>query len=686
MNKPRTLMLFLLLLQGILTGIFTDTRLFPLVILLLALLAYIRPISVPLSKRQRLYGLLALGLFFTLKMRFFPMEFEGRFSPFPNNYELNYAAAQGLLLLQLFFMAWTPPGEEKSTSFFSLRYLFLMTAMAQFLLISDFVSKSALQRWAGLIGAGLFTLVFSAYIYAVTKDAYHIRGSLIRLLTCVILLCGSIIGGGFLAHTAGPNVMRLDAFFFQLIRPSIAPNGPGISERSTLQSISSTRGLNKNQVALRIKADSAPSYLRVRAFDLFDGRSWQSSLDASRQTPNKAPQEYPRDVNYFILRPENTESLTEMAVWPAAPSTSLITTINTYGIGADLPDLYVDPHDCCKVKRLSLNRPYRLLESARNDRTPPDAALRESYLQIPDSLSSEARARCLSVLEGAKTTDEKIRAVIGYFSSNYTYKMGITIPQGQDAISYFLLKQPPAHCEYFAAATALMLRLAGVPCRYTIGFALAEKNTAGGYWVARNRDAHAWVEAWSEEHGWIIVEATPAGGLPDNSGFGRLASLWDVLKFRLGAALAVIRKEGYHAITITCIALGRLLVATLPGRLILLTAALLLSIRFRKRLLTVRRTRKASPEDRQFAHLLARMDRQARRRGFIRPPHQTLKQFASHIRDTEAPDPWHIAAAEWYETCSRIRFDGTPADQAYSLLNNLFLAMRQADEVKKSET
>jgi hypothetical protein len=52
----------------------------------------------------------------------------------------------------------------------------------------------------------------------------------------------------------------------------------------------------------------------------------------------------------------------------------------------------------------------------------------------------------------------------------------------------------------------LLLRAAGIPSRYAVGFSCSERlNDA---WVARGRDAHAWTVAFVNDR-WISIDTTP---------------------------------------------------------------------------------------------------------------------------------------------------------------------------------
>ncbi len=107
------------------------------------------------------------------------------------------------------------------------------------------------------------------------------------------------------------------------------------------------------------------------------------------------------------------------------------------------------------------------------------------------------------------STSEKIEAVTNYFNNGFSYSLSL-LGKGEyeTSLGNFLLKQKKGFCEYYATATALLLRQLGVATRYAIGYAVAEKSSLEGKYVVRKRHAHAWAEAFVNDH-WVVVDTTP---------------------------------------------------------------------------------------------------------------------------------------------------------------------------------
>jgi protein-glutamine gamma-glutamyltransferase len=126
---------------------------------------------------------------------------------------------------------------------------------------------------------------------------------------------------------------------------------------------------------------------------------------------------------------------------------------------------------------------------------------------------------------------EAIAAVRGYLLGRFRYTRYLTGARpGRTALEEFLTATRAGHCEYFATATTLLLREAGVPARYAVGYAAHEWSRVENRWVVRARDAHAWTLAWVDG-GWIEVDTTPSSWIEAESGppsaWQPLSDLWE---------------------------------------------------------------------------------------------------------------------------------------------------------------
>lgn len=126
------------------------------------------------------------------------------------------------------------------------------------------------------------------------------------------------------------------------------------------------------------------------------------------------------------------------------------------------------------------------------------------------SLPPEERATLERIAAGlGLARGNAVPALTRYFQGfEYsTWREAGTAP-GMTALEDFLLRSKSGHCEYFAAATTLLLRAAGIPARYATGFAALEYSPLEGAWLVRARHAHAWARAWLGGR-WVDVDLTP---------------------------------------------------------------------------------------------------------------------------------------------------------------------------------
>jgi len=106
---------------------------------------------------------------------------------------------------------------------------------------------------------------------------------------------------------------------------------------------------------------------------------------------------------------------------------------------------------------------------------------------------------------------EAMRRVREFFAEKFQYASRLTeehaATRGESALARFLLHARSGHCEYFATATTLLLRHAGVPTRYAVGWSVQEGR--GKNYVVRDRHAHAWALVWDGQN-WLDLDTTPS--------------------------------------------------------------------------------------------------------------------------------------------------------------------------------
>lgn len=131
------------------------------------------------------------------------------------------------------------------------------------------------------------------------------------------------------------------------------------------------------------------------------------------------------------------------------------------------------------------------------------------YLAVPAIGNPQTREMVRQWQEKNLSSREKIAALFQNFNQRFTYTLTPQRLQG-DRIDQFLFMTREGFCEHFASATAYALRLAGIPTRVVGGYLGGEWNTYEKYMLVRQYEAHAWVEAWLDEEGWVRLDPTAA--------------------------------------------------------------------------------------------------------------------------------------------------------------------------------
>jgi hypothetical protein len=171
-------------------------------------------------------------------------------------------------------------------------------------------------------------------------------------------------------------------------------------------------------------------------------------------------------------------------------------------------------------------------------RGPDRDAVPLDYLRVPTELREalQMRFRFFSALRAqaqAENTGSPPAQRGAYAAAAQIVRMFHTFrtSEGEPAWEYSLTRRPETgpyalarfldadsaeaqrygHCEYYASAMCVLLRCFGVPCRLATGFA-ARLGDDGEYHVKQS-DAHAWVEVWFSDFGWLSFDPTPPAHL-----------------------------------------------------------------------------------------------------------------------------------------------------------------------------
>lgn len=94
-------------------------------------------------------------------------------------------------------------------------------------------------------------------------------------------------------------------------------------------------------------------------------------------------------------------------------------------------------------------------------------------------------------------------------TGGYTYTLDPGV-YGQHTADEFWFDRKEGFCEHIASSFVILMRAAGIPARVVTGYQGGELNGFDGYWIVRQRDAHAWAEVWLKGQGWVRVDPTSA--------------------------------------------------------------------------------------------------------------------------------------------------------------------------------
>lgn len=131
------------------------------------------------------------------------------------------------------------------------------------------------------------------------------------------------------------------------------------------------------------------------------------------------------------------------------------------------------------------------------------------YTQLPSETDERLGPKTAEITANASTPYEKASRIESWLESNKEYSLDVSQPPGDDVASEFVFEMDAGYCEYFATSMVAMLRSQDVPARYVVGYSSGQPAGENSYTV-RGMNAHAWVEVYFPNVGWVTFDPTPA--------------------------------------------------------------------------------------------------------------------------------------------------------------------------------
>ncbi|MBY5163228.1 transglutaminaseTgpA domain-containing protein [Salsipaludibacter albus] len=296
---------------------------------------------------------------------------------------------------------------------------------------------------------------------------------------------------------------------------------------------------------------SEPAYLRTAALEVFDGRRWRvgNSLeqttipDSAYEDPTNgigrsdepATAEYGVEVvnlpNVYLPVPNAPVAVRPVA-GPAALTYSRVGEFVATDSMTALSEAVTEGPDYVVAARIP-SPTYDDVADVSVTTEPADL-----NVQLPvDEFELAGLAAQVVDDAGASSTIDQVLAVQDHFAgpdSAFTYSTDVPELSGENALRDFVLSTQTGYCEYFATAMAVMLRSLDVPTRVATGYLPGEELVAPegdqpGRYEVSTTDAHAWVEVFFPDQGWLTFDPTPrsdtAGLRPDSSDLSPFAPL-----------------------------------------------------------------------------------------------------------------------------------------------------------------
>ena len=278
---------------------------------------------------------------------------------------------------------------------------------------------------------------------------------------------------------------------------------------------------NSQEVLMQIEGDEV-GYMRCFGLDQFDGVKWRADNDYSLITYRpKGDADSFRRTSRYKHRKVHVKNSHYLGKVVPVDGTFVYMTQNFFDRPARSPLTgTVEPHRMWSTG----NNIYEYYIDTQPEAERLTDDVRRRLLYCPPQ-SERLKGWLATITQNGTNAIQKAKLAEVHMRTKFHYEIGTPELNRLGSIDDFVFNRKEGHCERFAAAMAMFLRMQGVPSRVVIGYVPTTRNLFTGRLQVRFRDAHSWAEGYFPERGWVTFDATPG---PPPSGTG--SDLRDMLE------------------------------------------------------------------------------------------------------------------------------------------------------------
>ena len=307
----------------------------------------------------------------------------------------------------------------------------------------------------------------------------------------------------------------------QSFNPTL-PSAPSLPSLPSLPNLDITSGQvnlknvgphrNGNDTVMKVQTDlKGILYLRGKSYSAYNGLSWNTDTqsDAVLQIQQTVfQQSFVNNGGLSFLQVETvaSKSFQYAAYYP-------VQRIALQDGAFDNPTMEKRYSMSVDPLRRDWQRVYQIIYPNMTLGDLSDYAQPEGSTELPQSTRAEAKK---ILLENGILEDQHVLTIANRIgdlvrnSARYSLDTPRMPGDEPDFALWFLKNSDTGYCVHFASAAVVLLRAAGIPARYVVGY-VTSVNSDGTANVTENQ-AHAWAEYYLPQMGWVMLETTPSEG------------------------------------------------------------------------------------------------------------------------------------------------------------------------------